>query len=304
MKKYIIIVLLLAIVGSVLGIFVFKENQQIEESLHVETTQAIRKMKILDNQLNVLLFKSRYGLEKNYDNIAKTFISLRKEYDNLKSTILFEEINRNEELKRKFIKYDEQLVIKKDLVESFKTNNAVLINSSNYMLVLGGLVFDIAKLMEDVKAKDYIANINLAVYKFLMTEDIDSKQYIQASFTDLQKYEPSLEDYENVLFAEYILHLKTILERREETQNYLVRAVEQPTNKVLNELEATYINYHNTILEKSSGLRNALIIYGLILLAALLLLTGVLSKHYQDVGQQAKQFEEAYKQLLKQQNSD
>ena len=301
MKKYIAIIVLLLAIGAVLGFFTYKENQQLKEEVHIKTTEAIRNMKILDNSLNVLLFKVRYGLETNYDKIAQIINELSEEFDYLRYTALFEEIEDNEALNQAIINYDEQSVIKQDLVEGFKTNNAILINSSRYLPVLGEQMYDIAQKMGDSDIKQNISDINLAVYKYMKTQDLASKQQIQTALPELRNYDEKVEDNQKILLAEYISHLKTIIERRSETQNYLVRAVEQPTGKTLNELESIYIDYHNTVLEKANRLLNALIIYGFVLLATLIFFAYLLRKNYlgleQQVAQRTEQIEQAYNQL-------
>lgn len=301
MKKYIAIILLLIAVGVVLGFFTFKENQQLEEEVHIKTNQAIRNMKLLDNSLNVLLFKARYGLENNYDKIAQIINDLSEEFDYLRYTALFEEIEQNEALNQAVINYDEQSIIKQDLVESFKTNNAVLINSSRYLPILGEQMYDIAKKLKDGEVKQNISDINLAVYKYMKTEDLASKQQIVSSLLILESYNDKLKDNEKILLSEYISHLRTITERRAETQAYMVKAVEQPTGRMLNEMEEAYAAYHNNQLAKANKLLNALIIYGFVLLGTLMFFAYLLRKNYlgleQQVAQRTEQIEQAYNQL-------
>ena len=301
MRKYIAIILLLIVIGAVLGYFTFKENQQLKEEIHIKSTEAIRSMKILDNSLNVLLFKVRYGLETNYDKVAQITNELSEEFDYLRYTALFEEIEEFESLNKAVLNYDEQSIIKQELVENFKTNNAVLVNSSRYLPILGEQMYEIAKKIKNSEIQQNIGDINLAVYKYMKTEDLGSKQQIETALPVLQGYDGKLKDNEKILLSEYISHLKTIIERRTDTQAYLVRAVEQPTGRMLNELESAYVEYHNTVLEKANRLLNALILYGLILLSTLVYFAYLLRKNYlgleQKVAQRTEQIEQAYNQL-------
>ena len=71
MKKYVSTFILLLLIGVVLGYFAYEKTQAINNKAHQLTIESIKKIKQHDNELNVLLMKSRYGIDNHYDKIVE-----------------------------------------------------------------------------------------------------------------------------------------------------------------------------------------------------------------------------------------
>ena len=83
MKKVIIVIILLMIAGVVLGFYTFQDNKVLDRNVFIETTDSIRNLVLLDNELDIVLLKSRYGIEKNNDTLIQIAQKLDEEFEKI-----------------------------------------------------------------------------------------------------------------------------------------------------------------------------------------------------------------------------
>ncbi len=298
MKKYIILIVILILIGVGLSVFAYQKNISAEKTDASVVVDQIGEMESLNNELNVLLFKSRFGIDKNYDNISNAVATLRLKFVELQDNGLAEVAENNSALKKALDEYSVQSVIKFDLVENFKTNSSVLTNSAKYLPILGEQVVTAVKETDTTGTKKELELLNNAVLKYLLDEDdVESKQLIRSKLRELGNYESKINVGSETLLLELGSHLKTIIDRKLRTQQYLVSAVEQPAGQALNELAEVYADYNKSLLNGSNDVRNAFIVYGIVLLAALIFFTVILRKKYISIAENSLKVKYAYAEL-------
>ncbi|EGG95050.1 Signal transduction histidine kinase [gamma proteobacterium IMCC1989] len=286
MKKYFIGLFILISIGIALAYITIKQNMLLDDEVYLETTESVRNLKLLDNQINLLLFGIRYANYSDYNTIEDRTIALSDEFDNLRYEALFEEIESSEALGNATIGFEKELVKKQDHIDNFIENHQRLVEANNDFLQASEVNSPINQIVEKLSLRPEIISININFYRYLEQSDIDNRNLLN---DDIGRIQGMIENYsdeeQDVVFA-YIKTLSDIILTTEETQKYFLRATQQETGDRLNALESAYVNYHNILIEKANKIRNALIIYGLVLLVLLTIFAYLLRRQYANLEQQ------------------
>ena len=300
MKKYIITIALLLLIGLVLAVLVYKENSELNKDFFVETISSVRRLKALDNELSVSLLKARYGIENNYDSITEITDSIDEEFDRLRYTGTIVELDFDNPLQKLLSQYEDKSSFKNDVIADFKDTHSDLSTSVKRFLTLSQQLTSIAKDTQNVDTINLINELNIAVYQYLDSESSDSQVVIENALPQLNR---TFSNTESAGIADdYQKQLNNILEQRKDTQQHVVETLEQSTTELLDQLQSAYTDSHNTLLAQSATLRNALVIYGFILLGVLGFLAYILRKNYtnleQKVIERTRDIEESQEQLI------
>jgi len=81
MKKYVLIITILILVGFVLAFQFFNQDQRLDKNLFIETTESIRSLQALDKSLLLLVYQSRFNSEFENDELIDTNTQISKEFD-------------------------------------------------------------------------------------------------------------------------------------------------------------------------------------------------------------------------------
>ena len=303
MKKIIFAISFLMLIGAILGYFAFKDNKNLDQEVFIETTDSIRNLVLLDNELNELLLKSRYGIEKDYDKLIDISRKISEEFDNLRFSAAFEEIEQISNLDQAVYAFDELLIEKLDFVEVFKEQNTLLNKESNRFPKFSQKLINVFTVLNqnqgDIKALSTVHVANTDIANFLLNGSIENKLLVNSRLSEISALRSKLE-----LPAElddYINNIKTLVSTHESTQKALVSAISEPSSAVLKDVETAYINFYDSAVAKSNNLRNALTIYGVILLLSLIFLGFMLRKSFQGlekkVAERTEEIEAAYSEL-------
>jgi len=119
MKKYIIGLLLLIGIGAGLSYMTISQNKLFDQDVFLKTTASIRNLKIIDNTVNILLFKMHYEDADNYVALEELGLNISEEFDNLRFEALLEEIESSETLERETRGFESSLTEKLDNIERF-----------------------------------------------------------------------------------------------------------------------------------------------------------------------------------------
>ena len=300
MKKYIITIALLLLIGLVLAVLVYQENEKLNKDLFVETISSVRRLKAFDNELSVSLLKARYGIENNYDSITEITDSIGEEFDRLRYTGTIVDLDFDNPLQELLTQYEGKADLKNDIIADFKENHSGLSESVENFASLNTQLTNLARETKNIGKINLANQLNVAVYEYLDSESDSSRQTIEDAIPQLNSVfsEPEFA----TLIRNYPKPLNNILEQRQETQQHIVAALEQSTTDLLDRLQSAYTDLHNSLLSKSERLRNALVIYGFILLGALGYFAYILRKKYtnleQKVIERTRDIEESQEQLI------
>ncbi len=272
MKKYVSTFILLLLIGVVLGYFAYEKTQAINNKAHQLTIESIKKIKQHDNELNVLLMKSRYGIDNHYDKIVEQVKSLSNYNRRLKSVLQSSEAKNSPAVLQSYEAYERQNSIKMDLVENFKTNNSALLNPANYSPFVGNHLIKYYQAENRYKILNFITEFNNQLSGYIKKGDEDSKKFLEANSYVLYDLEESSPNDIKAWLNEYSLHTQTVLKYLEPTQQYLVKTTEVPTGGALQELEEKYKGQRTKVFAQFDQVRYAALGYGILMLLAFLAL--------------------------------
>lgn len=300
MKKYIIGLVFLIIVGAALAYLSYEENKALDNDVYLSTTLSIRNLRAIDNDLNIALFNVHYNNQPESTIDALT-LQLSEEFDNLRFEALFEEIEAHPELDRAVTRFEKTWLAKLDSIENFIRNYRLLTEVNNAFIQTANNESDIHLIAERLLLEEKINNININFYRYLENNQASNKEKLN---DDIASVVNTIEQYatsDQVIIYGYIKTLTDFILFTEETNKHFHLSVQQETGNTLNALASTYVNFHNAAIEKSATLRNALIIYGVILLMLLIIFAFLLRKHYlnleQQVADRTEEIQQAYTDL-------
>lgn len=117
------------------GQWVYAERERVEGPEHDRYVHDVRSLQALDARLNEQVMQSRQALVTHYDDLARTVTLLRQVHGRLERTPHFLPAANAEAIRAAAKASSEALAEKVRLVESFKSQNAVLRNSSRFFPV-------------------------------------------------------------------------------------------------------------------------------------------------------------------------
>jgi len=299
MKVTIALILLLIAGGAALGFVTYQTNVNNDDDTHINILDIISEVRQLDSTINTLILKSRYGLIPDYDELARLTVNLRERFNDLKATPLSKYATQNEEINTYVTDFNEQLKLKIDLIENFKSHNAVLRNSIKYAPRLGDTL--IAQVEKDGKQKamTQLKIINNALYRWALYNESDEARIIEQNASSILDLQNAVKD--EVALLEYSSHLAAVVSEQEQTQRYIQSALDVPTDTTLNRLDSTYIAYHLDVVKEASKIRYYILGYALLALAIAIYLGSMLKRSYsrleEKVEDRTQQISTAYEHL-------
>ncbi len=288
MKKYTIGLVILIFVGAALSYFTLRQNNAFDEDVYLKTTASIRNLKIIDNTINILLFQMRYEDIKSYVALEELGYNLSDEFDNLRFEALLGEIESSPELENETIGFDRALAEKLENIEKFIELHKRLLNARKTFASYSQPDAPFLTTIKNLSLENTINEINLDFYKFVLNSNPENKNRINQNLGRIDKIIDNTNETDKDLIYGYIFTLSEIILTTEETHNFFVKAANQATAERLNTLELAYTNFHNRFIEKSEDIRNALIAFGIVLLALLLFFAYLLRKNYLSLEQQVQ----------------
>lgn len=301
MKKYILSLLGLIVIGILLAYFTIQQNLLLDDDVYLDTTASVRNLKIIDNNINTLLFTVRHKIKENYLELEQRSIDLSEEFDNLRFDALFEEIESSQALNIATTLFEQELLQKQEHIRQFIKNHQLLVEANTHFSDAAQIDSDINKITEKLSLEADIISVNINFYRYLENNNQENKDRLNNDIAHIEGMIETYNDDEQSIIYGYIKTLSDIILSTEEMEKHFTLAVNQETGERLNGLELAYVNFHNIAIEKSNTLRNALIIYGLVLLLLLLAFAYLLRKQYlgleQQVADRTEEIQQAYTDL-------
>ncbi|MBX2809576.1 MAG: hypothetical protein KTR20_13205, partial [Cellvibrionaceae bacterium] len=277
MKLTVFLVALLLVTGSSLAYFYYDNSRRVDSDEYIATLANINELKQADAQLNTLMLKSRYGLQADYDDLANHSVNLNKTFGILKASSISRYYARDNDLETLVGEYEEMLDIKNDLVENFKSHNAVLRNSIKYAPGLG------EELISTLERKDsdkvgVLRNLNQALYRWALYTSDEQAEIIQSNANAVLGLMPLFDDQVPVI--EYNTHILTVVEEQAQTQQYLEHALGMGTEAMLEKLQSSYTQQYFNVVQQGNKLRYYGVLYGIFCLCIALYFVWLLRRSY------------------------
>jgi len=279
MKKYAIILLVLIVIGVALSVQLFTQEEKLDQTVFLQTTESIRNLQTLDKNLRLLLNQSRFNIKFDHEQLSELNYQISEEFDNLRFDALFEEIEGSPELSLAVSDFEEKFVVREEKLEAYIDGNISLSQS----LVTTQELTDTLDQNEIIRSqaaflKSLAAN-KTALFDLTLGSDLKSTLLV---------VQPELEIPEELalVIGNYHKAITNIKERHLDTLNLYNDLNQLDTGELLDAIEDRYTAYHNQAIGGSNALRNGLIAYGLALLVALFFFGYQIRKSFLSLEQQ------------------
>lgn len=276
MIKYILTVLLL--IGGAIALtgYAFINFNQVDKQEAQKVIVLLNNLEQANKELDKLVLKSRYGLDKNYDAL----VALSKQINTYFSALRFLTNNESEVLKNNpdwqsaIKRYDSINEIRLGAVESFKRHNAVLRNSVGYVPGLG-------RELERLTAGDdalqiLIKKTNQAILNYLADNDQDEAvKAMRQLLPELTRNEFLFPEENAPLFFQYISHVKAISQEHPSTEAYVKQVIGVSVGKSIGALsELLSVLYP----AKGKAIKNMMAAFSLYIIVALIIASFLIIK--------------------------
>ncbi len=297
MKKYAIILSLLIVVGVGLTITLLTQEEKLDQTVFLQTTESIRNLQTLDKNLLVLLNQSRFNAEFDHDTLLDTHYQLSEEFSNLRYDALFEEIESSPPLSEAVNNFDDRYASREEKLEAYVEKNALIATAlSGITSTLNGIQsLELAD--AETPINRLISDINATIFSLTLGADLN-KQAVLNQLNNLQVEAPT--DGLNT-FAKYKQSVIDVLDNHDDAASSFNTLSSLETGALLDNIEKEYVAYHNQAIKGSTLFRNALITYGAGLLGALIFFAWKIRQHFstleQEVSDRTQEIETAYNDL-------
>jgi len=300
MKKIILIIsiLVLLVLGGLLLTYQYlTQDQRLDKDTFIETTESIRNLQALDKNLLLLVYQSRYNSEFESDELLETNEQISKEFDHLRFEALSNAIKNNEALKTTTNKFSEHFQTKAKTLNTYIESN---VDISNSLINISILTYqlsdetnaDVNATFQSISFQALLGKINALIYDLVIGEElqtgvlIEDRESLKKLSAEVQFINPE-KAKEQVL--QFVDDIDTILNNYEKSKREFDKLNSLETARLLNDIEDKYSSYHNQAITQSNQFSTALIIYGLLLLLALLFFAWQIRKNYLYLGQQVNE---------------
>ncbi|MEO0442196.1 MAG: DAHL domain-containing protein [Pseudomonadota bacterium] len=298
MKLNVLLISILSLFAIALGYNYYQNYQKINQEGYLSTLELINDLKQVDSELNTLMLKSRYGLLADYDELARQTVSAGNKLLEIKENNVNGYLDDNKQLQDLLKEYTEQLELKTDLVENFKSHNAVLRNSIKYAPPLGDQLIDMLEAKQP-GSSNLLKTVNQALYRWALYTQRNQAQIIQTNVNGVLDLMPLFDDQTPLL--EYNAHIIAVVDEQAQTQRYLQNALDINTRSTLDAFEAVYIEHNLSLQNKVAALTNYSLVFGLLALAIAIYLVWRLRQTYSKletkVQERTRQINAAYDEL-------
>ena len=265
----------------------FNKTRAVDFDAHNEIISNLRQLKQIDAEWNIDVFKSKMGINNNYDPVAQPLPLIRELQGGL--TQKTTQSSKSDEMLGMLKAFQEAMSNKVSMIERFKSQNSIYRNSTNFLPTSADEVVATAKRVGVSGAK--LAEIEATVgsifsqtLTYNLTPDTALKEKITTEAAALkqknEQYPVEVRDAFDVLLA----HIGTTLKQQEVGANLLNELSALPTSKKIDELNDAYAKSHEQQLLDQQFYRQLLIAYSVFLLILLAYLAWRLIRSFRQLG--------------------
>jgi PAS domain S-box-containing protein len=263
--------LLIVTSGIVLFSFLFINTLSIDFNQHNQYVVTLRQLNELDTRINQNILETRYGLLNYYDPIVIDLKKIQGLQNRLKQTPSFIEQEYRIQLHQVLQSHIELLRKKEQLIEDFKSKNAILRNSLSYFPI--AVTNTVKKAAVDSRNSEAVALLNnllrdVLVYNLSSNEELRPKinQQIDAILKNRGQRSSSLDDSDLEIAT---AHANIILQYQPYVNNLVGQIVVLPTTERTETISRTYSRYYQESLKRANIYRFWLFLFSLALIGSI-----------------------------------
>jgi diguanylate cyclase len=260
---------LLAISG-----YLYYQTQAIDVDMQNQLVPALRELKQLDAEWTTDILKSRVGLHSNYDPLTTPLGSVRQLREHLMRNV---KMAHGGTLEEALHSMEKGFVDKEDLVEQFKSQNAVLQNSLRYFPTaveefkaqLRGHRNDRSAQAATQRTVAAVDHLLTDILRFNLMPDRDLGGRISTAINELESGQGNYPDTLSETYSLMIRHARIIHEQREIEDTLISRIISTPTAPRIDALNMELDEAFQEKLDDRQLYRLYLFVYSAFLLALL-----------------------------------
>ena len=292
-------ILVALILIALLG-FLFNKTRGVDFDGHNEIIGNLRQLKQIDAEWNIDVFKSKMGINNNYDPVAQPLPLIRELESSL--TQKTQQSSGSDELLAMLKGFQGAMANKISLIERFKSQNSIYRNSTNFLPTSADEVIATAKRagISGVRLAELEAAVTGVFSQTLtynLTPDTALKEKIAQDVTALQQRAEQYPTEVKEAFDVMLAHIGTTLRQQEVGANLLNELSALPTSKKIDELSDAYSKVHEQRLLDQQFYRQLLIAYSVFLLLLLAYLAWRLFRSFRLLGRANNALREANVEL-------
>lgn len=247
--------------------FLYFKTNSIDSESHNRFNNQLRYLKELNATVDKDILESRYGLSNSYDELFSEISKINELQTNIKEIPAFVDENGQQELNQSLDKYLELQKQKIQLIEHFKSRNAIINNSLRYFpIATSNLIKNLGSnntQRDQAEQLNYLLRQTLSYY--LLT-DRELEPQIINQIKELRKLQNKLPDNEKADIEPTISHAETIVTLKPEIDSLVKEMLSIPISTETENLIKKYNSYYNRSLSRANTYRLFLYIFSILLL--------------------------------------
>ncbi len=275
-----------ALVAVLVFLVVMMRNVDLDS--HNKIIAELRDLKQIDASWNTDVLRSKTGFNTSYDPVANPLPLIAKLEESLQAQTT-ELSDANGEDFKKFLTaladYKEVMGQKIALIEHFKSQNAILRNSSRYLPLaahdLSAAVHDsIKKYATRIQAETMVSELATQSMNYVLTPDASLSSSITETLTALRKIAKRFPADLTEQVEMFCAHVETVIRQQDVGEKLLAELTALPTAQKIDWLTDAFNRWHDHRLLTRQHYGRILIVYSILLLGVLGWLTTRLVKSY------------------------
>lgn len=269
-------VLIALILSAILGFLILK-TRSVDFKQVNEVVSALRTLKQVDAEWNVELLRSKIGLNNNYDPVANPLpliTSLEEKIQRSTEQLLGSRGESASGLLPLLEKYKKLMSQKIALIESFKSQNAVLLNSSRFLptagtdLVGASQASNVSAALKN-RIQDTESSLVASTMAYILTPEQALKDKIEKSAESLQQDASAMPADVQEHVAILLSHARTIVKQQQLGAKLLGELATLPTAGAIDKLSDAHNAQHEALLREQQAYRQLLVAFSSLLLLLL-----------------------------------
>jgi two-component system, sensor histidine kinase and response regulator len=223
----------------VLLTFLFVQQRPVNAREHDRFMRDLQQMKQLDAEINRDLLSSRYDLLGSYDPLVQKLGEMRAAGTGLQRIPSFIGGGQRAQIEQLLKRESDLLAEKRHLVETFKSENAILKNSLRYFPVLTAEASAKAAQIKDRPLEDHLTNLLRDILLYDLTPHSDLAPSLDAKIAMLSAdaaQRPQL----NATLTSVVAHAKIITSVKPQVEAVTEEANSLPTGRSIDAIASAY----------------------------------------------------------------
>ncbi|MCB1917030.1 MAG: hypothetical protein KDG52_15105 [Rhodocyclaceae bacterium] len=248
-------------------------TRSVDLDAHNRIVGTLREMKQLDAEWNTEVLRSKTGFSENYDAVARPLARLAELESQLdEQSVGLLERDGGKAVAQALASYRESIRQKIDAVEHFKSQNAILRNSSRYLPTAAQELADgvvTSGVMADAQIRPLLGDLVNRALSYILAPEQSRRELIEGGLLALRGMPIALPADLAEQLELFASHVETVLRQQDAGDRILGELATLPTAERIDALTDAVAAQHNHSLLAQQQARQWLIAYSVLLLLVL-----------------------------------